>query len=181
MKSFLKLFSPIFVLSTLLVSCDDDVTYAEQLRAEKKLIADYIKRNNIKVISELPDTSVFPWPDNTYYLSPSGMYFRLEEKGNAVDSLKVSSGDKINPRYHQYTLTTKPDTVSDWSTIDFAYPSSFYYGDLTQACDAWHEAVGYMKYSNSIAKIIVPSKLGFDADVNSVTPYGYYFKIKFQK
>jgi hypothetical protein len=181
MKSFLKLFSLIFVLSTLIVSCDDDVTYAEQLRAEKKLIADYIKRNNIKVISELPDTSVFPWPDNTYYLSPSGMYFRLEEKGNAVDSLEVSSGDKINPRYHQYTLTESPDTVSDWSTIDFAYPSSFYYGDLTQACDAWHEAVGYMKYSNSIAKIIVPSKLGFDADVNSVTPYGYYFKIKFQK
>lgn len=48
MKSFLKLFSLIFVLSTLIVSCDDDVTYAEQLRAEKKLIADYIKRNNIK-------------------------------------------------------------------------------------------------------------------------------------
>lgn len=180
MKSFLKLFSLIFVLSTLIVSCDDDVTYAEQLRAEKKLIADYIKRNNIKVVTEFPADSV--WADTSiYYLSPSGMYFRLEEKGNAVDSLKVSSGDKINPRYHQYTLTESPDTVSDWSTIDFAYPSSFYYGDLTQACDAWHEAVGYMKYSNSIAKIIVPSKLGFDADVNSVTPYGYYFKIKFQK
>jgi hypothetical protein len=180
MKSFLKLFSLIFVLSTLIVSCDDDVTYAEQLRAEKKLIAFYIKRNNIKVVTEFRADSV--WADTSiYYLSPSGMYFRLEEKGNAVDSLKVSSGDKINPRYHQYTLTTKPDTVSDWSTIDFAYPSSFYYGDLTQACDAWHEAVGYMKYSNSIAKIIVPSKLGFDADVNSVTPYGYYFKIKFQK
>ena len=180
MKSFLKLFSLIFVLSTLIASCDDDVTYAEQLRAEKKLIADYIKRNNIKVVTEFPADSV--WADSSiYYLSPTGLYFRIEEPGDVADSLPVSSGDNINPRYHQYTLTENPDTISDWSTIDFAFPSSFYYGDLTQACDAWHEAVGYMKHSNSIARIIVPSKLGFDGDVNSVTPYGYYFKIKFQK
>ena len=181
MKLFLKLFLLLTITAAIIVSCDDNVTYAEQLRAEKELIADYIKRNNIKVINELPDDTVFPWPDNTYYLSPSGMYFRLVERGNAVDSLAVAKGNKINPRYHQYTLTTTPDTISDWSTIDYAFPSSFYYGDLTQACDAWHEAVEYMKYSNSIARLIVPSKLGFEADENSVTPYGYYLKIKFQK
>ncbi|MBN2766178.1 MAG: DUF4827 family protein [Paludibacteraceae bacterium] len=181
MKSFLKLFLTLIVLLSIIVSCDDNVTYAEQLRAEKELIADYIKRDSIIVITELPHDSVFPWPKNTYYLSSTGMYFRLEERGEYADTLAVSSGNRINPRYHQYTLTQKPDTVSDWNTIDFAYPSSFYYNDLTQACKAWHEAVSYMKYNNSIARIIVPSKMGFEADVNSVTPYGYLFKIKFQK
>ena len=41
------------------------------------------------------------------------------------------------------------------------------------------EAVNYMRRTESEAKLIVTSKLGFDPSV--VTPYGYHVKIRFAK
>jgi hypothetical protein len=162
-----------------LAACSNDETYADELKAEKALIAEYIARHHIKTVETLPN--VFPWPDSTYYLSSTGLYFRLEEQGdiNAPDSIEYN--DLVIPRFIQYTLNENSDTTYNWSTIDFAYNTTFNYGNLNQACDAWHEATSYMKRNNSFAKIIVPSKLGFETDENSVTPYCYDFKMKFQK
>ena len=48
------------------------------------------------------------------------------------------------------------------------------------SCEAqgWHMAVKLMKYSDSECEVIVPSKLGFDAEQMSVTPYVYIMRIK---
>lgn len=181
MKPFLKSLLLVLFVGFVAMSCDDDMTYAEELKAEKELIADFIARNNIKVVKTLPPDSL-PWPENTYYLSSSGLYFQLTDKGDTtVVEDTVELNDLIIPRFVQYTLGETSEIISNWNTIDYAYPTTFNYGDDTQVCDAWHEAVTYMKRNNSRAKIIVPSKLGFESDVNSVTPYGYDFKIKFQK
>ncbi len=180
MKIFLKLFTVIIFISTILSSCTDSTTYADELSAEKLLIADYIKRQNIKVVSTLP--TVYPWPDNVYFLSKTGLYFRLTNKGDfGANKDSVENNDLVIPRYIKYTLGVKSDTTFNMTTLDEPFTSNFNFNDLTQACQGWHEAVSYMKWNNSEAKIIVKSKLDFGVDARPATPYCYDMKIKFQK
>jgi len=180
MKIFLKFFTVIIFISTILSSCTDSTTYADELNAEKLLIADYIKRQNIKVVSTLP--TVNPWPDNVYFLSKTGLYFRLTNKGDfGANKDSVETNDLVIPRYIKYTLGVKSDTTFNWTTLDEPFTSNFNFNDLTQACQGWHEAVSYMKWNNSEAKIIVKSKLDFGVDARPATPYCYDMKIKFQK
>jgi hypothetical protein len=180
MKIFLKLFTVIIFISTILSSCTDSTTYADELSAEKLLIADYIKRQNIKVVSTLP--TVYPWPDNVYFLSKTGLYFRLTNKGDfGANKDSVENNDLVIPRYIKYTLGVKSDTTFNMTTLDEPFTSNFNFNDLTQACPGWHEAVSYMKWNNSEAKIIVKSKLDFGVDARPATPYCYDMKIKFQK
>jgi len=164
-------------MSCMFFGCQDGVTYAEQLKQEQKLIAEYIKRNNIKVVKTMPTD----WTDeNLYYLSPSGLYFRLVDVGDTA-GLAVEKKDLITPRYTKYTLGVNSDTVHKENTIHYPHPKSFYYLDISTEGKALHEAVGYMKFNDSRAKLIVHSKIGDAADENSVTPYGYDFSIKIQK
>ena len=157
-------------------SCKDERTYAEQLKEEQKLIADYIKRNNIKVVKTMPEV----WTENLFYLSPSGLYFHLSYPGDTLGD-PVEANNLIIPRYLKYTLNAKPDTVHRWSTIDSTYPQMFFYQDVSTEGKAMHEAVKYMKYHESRAKMIVFSKLGPSEDEESVIPYAYDLHIKIQK
>ncbi len=172
----------ILFFSAVLMSCknNNDPTYSQQLKAEKELIADYIKRNNIKVVSEKPKT--FPWGENVYLLTKSGLYIHLVSEGdktNQADTLLRN--DLVIPRFYQYTLNAKADTISNWNTVDYPFPTTFNYLDNSQVCVGWHEAVSYMKRNNSQAKFILFSKIGFPATGNDVIPYGYDMIIKIQK
>ena len=119
---------------------------------------------------------------NDYVLTPSGMYFHMVNLGNLADKVTLELSNTVVPRYKQYTLNIVSDTISsNWSTIDYPYTKDFVYGNSTQACIAFHEAASYMKRNESEAKIIVPSKIGFNADMLTVTPYGYDLRIKIQK
>ncbi|MEA4937071.1 MAG: DUF4827 family protein [Paludibacter sp.] len=172
----------IFLFFILLITnaCNDkDVTYAEELKAEKKLIADFISRQNIKVVTTMPTGN---WPDNVYYKSRTGLYFRLTNQGDVASQDSVEAGDLVVPRFIQYELVANnPDTIFNMNTINSPYPLSFVYLNTAQACLGWHEAVGYMKKNNSEAKIIVYSKLGFSQYADPATPIGYDIKIKIQK
>lgn len=169
----------IAVFTAFMASCDDNQTYAEQLDAEKALIQDFIDRQGIIVVSTMP--TKFPWDNNVYYKTKSGLYFRLENQGdiNSADSLE--SNDLVVARYLQYTLDVKADTLENNNTIQFPFPSEFNYLDYSQACAGWHEAVGLMKRNNAEAKVIIYSKLGFSNYLNSVTPIGYNMKIRIMK
>lgn len=160
-------------------SCQENITYAEQLKTEQTVIADYLSRMGIEVVTTLP--TEYPWPEGTYYKSKTGLYFHLVNQGDTSSSYFLETGDKVVPRFIQYTLTEKPDTLFNWTTIDFPYTTDFNYLDYTQVCYGWHEAASYMKYNNSEAKVIVYSKLGFSQYQNSVTPVGYDLKIRIQK
>lgn len=172
----------LFLFLTLLMvtACKDDgMTYAEELKAEKELIADFISRQNIQLVTVMPS---YPWPENVYYKSKTGLYFRLTNPGDTASQDSVEAGDLVVPRYLQYTLVQhNPDTIWKLNTLDSAYPLKFVYKNTTQACLGWHEAVGYMKKNNSEAKIIVYSKLGFSQYADPATPIGYDIKIKIQK
>jgi hypothetical protein len=180
MKHLLKNLFFGLVIGLLFVACkDDNVTYAEELKAEQELIADFISRQQIQVVTVMP---TYPWPDKVFYKSKSGLYFRLTKQGdiaNKEDSLLL--GDVVVPRFDEYTLGVNPDTISSQSTLHYPYPLQFNYGDLTQACAAWHEAVKYMKYNNSEAQLIVPSKIGLSKFSRPATPAGYDINIKISK
>lgn len=180
-KTFLALAAIIMIIS----ACSDDITYAKELEAERDLIADFIKRNNIKVVETLPEI----WPENEkiFYKTKSGLYFRLTEVGDTTtivgDSTikELEAGDRVSLRFLQYTLNVKADTINNMSTTDFSSPSVFNYADLTQVNEAWHEAVSLMKYQDAEATILVRSKLNFDIFSSPATPIGYDLKMRFQK
>ena len=172
-------FSLILASFVLFTGCkDDNVTYAEELKAEQELIADFLSRQQIQVVTVMPE---YPWPDKVYFKSKSGLYFRLESQGDKHLGDSVVPGDIIVTRFDQYTLGVKADTISYRSTIDKDRPVEFKYLDYTQASTAWHEAVGYMKFNNAEAKIIVPSKIGFSAYSRPATPIGYDMQIRISR
>ena len=167
-------------------------SYSADLKAEKKLIADYIAREGINVIYELPaDDAV--WGEKDYYqvngydylyfhLTHRGTPFHINEAGDTVRTDSILATETVVMRYKKYTLTLNADTADYWTTLNSAYPLEFIYlTDYTNAPKAWHVAVGLMKYSDSECKIICPSKLGFTEDGNSVTPYGYDLKMKIKR
>ena len=174
-----------------LMSCNNN-SYSSQRNEEDKLIKNYISRNNIHVLTEEPADD-YQWAENDYLLVPGydNLYFHLRNRGDSLyvdddgDSTRI---DPIEPletvvmRYKKFALTENADTLSYWSTLDQAYPVEFQYGNTSQ-CEAkgWHVAVKYMKYTNAECQIICPSKLGFSADGNSVTPYCYIMKMKIKR
>ncbi|MDD2284155.1 MAG: DUF4827 family protein [Paludibacter sp.] len=169
------------VVTLIFVACkDDNVTYAEELKAEQELIDDFISRQNILLVTEMPAT--VPWPDKVFYHNKkTGLYYRLTNRGDFYTKDSVLPGDIINTRYDQYTLDVKSDTISYHSTVNLTYPLKFRYMDYSQACKAWHEAVGYMKYNNAEAQLIIPSKIGFSTFSRPATPIAYDIKIRIQK
>lgn len=178
MKRIFYLFILVFCSSLLLNSCTD-TTYAKELQLEQALITDYIKRNNINVISDFPADNVV-WGEKDYVKTASGLYFHLSNKGSDTVSLQLKN--RIVPRYIQYTLTEPSDTTSHISTLDDGgYTMDFVYGDYNQMCSAFHEAAKYMKHNDSEAKIIVHSKIGFKENWSPATPMAYDLTIRIQK
>lgn len=168
-----------FITSISLSSCSD-TTYANELKQEKLLIAEYIKRNNINVLSEFPKSKI--WGENDYVLTESGLYFHLVDSGEitATDTLKANN--IIIPRFKEYNLYADADTLTNnWSTLYYPHPASFKYLDYTSSCQAFHEAARYMVRNNSRAKLIVKSKIGFETYWDPATPLAYEIKIKVQK
>jgi hypothetical protein len=180
MKRVSFLFLLAFITSILISSCSDTVTYAEQLKTEKAAIAAYLKRENIHVISKVPSNKI--WGEHDYLLTTDGLYFHLVDSGDVESGDTIETSDLVVPRYKEFKLTAGSDTLSNWSTIDYPYPSSFTYQNTAQSCTGFHEAAYYMKRNNSRAKLIIPSKIGFySTDLTSATPYGYDLKIQIQK
>jgi len=183
MKRISYLFFLIFLVSLFASSCSSTETYAQLLNDEQALIHGFIVRNNIQLVSTFPADSI--WTKNgkeIYAVTSTGLYFHMVNYGDSVksnDTLILKN--TVVPRFLQYTLGVPADTISNWTTVDYPYPSDFVYGDATQSCKGFQEAVSYLKRNGSECKLIVPSKIGFNADMMAVTPRGYDLKIKFQR
>ena len=169
-------------------------TYSYLRDQEDKLIANYISRNGFVVLKEEPDVN-HVWTEKEYYKmnvpNYGDFYFHLISRGDSVriDSVsptridtvdtEILFNDLIVVRYKRFGLEENADTLSNWSTLDQGYPVEFHYGNMSQ-CEsaAWQSAISLMKYPESQCQIIVPSKLGFSAEQQTVTPYAYIMKIK---
>lgn len=168
------LFSAAVVL--LVTACTSATAYSTQLKNEKKLIEDYIKRNNITIIYEEPEYD--QWKANEYLELDDYCYFNLTKMGDTTTNC-IEDGNKVTLRYRRYTLTVNADTLSYWTSNEASYPIEFPYNiSSAESCTAWHYALKRMRYTGAEGKLICPSKLGFSDDATSVTPYGYDLKFK---
>ena len=167
-------------------------TYSRLRDQEDRLIANYISRNNLQILKEEPSID-HVWGEKEYYkvTGVDNFYFHLISRGDSVRydtisptkidtvDLEIIPNDLIVARYKKFGLTENADTLSYWSTLDQSYPYEFHYTNLSECeATAWHLAIRLMKYPESVCEIIVPSKLGFNAEQSSVTPYAYILKIK---
>lgn len=169
----------LFLLGITLMACDNN-TYSEALRAEEELIADFLKRQYIKVVTEKPSQ----WEDNgqiVYWQIPDydNYYFHLVEMGDTTKA-PLEAKDKVNLRYIQYTLDAYADTLRFWYS-DSPDPVVLQYKVASDAsCDGWQIALEHMKYTGAQCKIICPSRLGNTEDNSNVIPRGYDMKIQIQ-
>ena len=167
-------------------------TYSRLRDQEDRLIANYISRNNLQILKEEPSID-HVWGEKEYYkvTGVDNFYFHLISRGDSVRydtisstridtvDLEIIANDLIVARYKKFGLMENADTLSYWSTLDQSYPYEFHYTNLSECeATAWHLAIRLMKYPESVCEIIVPSKLGFNAEQSSVTPYVYILKIK---
>jgi len=189
-----KIIYMLIALAAIVSTGCNNNTYSRLRESEDRLIANYISRNNLVILNEEPAEN-HVWAENEYYDMPvSGyghFYFHLISRGPSfrIDSisptekdtveLDIVAGELIVARYKKFGLQEDPDTMSYWTTLDQAYPMEFHYGAMTE-CEsaAWQAAIRLMHYPDSQCQLIVPSKMGFNAEQLSVTPYGYILKIK---
>ena len=179
-----------FILSVLVgalalfTACQGN-TYAKLLQQEKDNINTYIKEHGYEVFEGDEPADDYDWAGNpNAWYKVKGydyFYYRLDVPGDKTKKPIVAS-ETVVIRYRRYTLTQPYDTASFWTTLNAPDPIEFaYLTDQNAACVAWHVAIGLMKYPNSQARIICPSKLGFSAEQNSVTPYGYDLKMTIKR
>lgn len=174
---WLTLFS--LIAASFFSSCGDTKTYAKEVKAEKALISDFINRNGFEVVDKMPTDDDFLNNEKLYYKSTSGLYYRLEKASTRPANDTLVTGLKIDARYIEYSLEQKADTADYSSPQNYPYGSSFVYSTSASVPTGFLEAVGYMKRSETEAKLIIPHKIGFNT--SNVTPYGYNLKIQFRK
>ncbi|BEG99359.1 DUF4827 domain-containing protein [Bacteroides sedimenti] len=190
-KQTLLLFSVLIMGCIFLQSCGKDTkTYAEMLADEANAVKDFVKKNDIKVITPsefLKDTTTI---DNEYVLFPeSGIYLHIDKKGGKVPV----SNDVILTRFNEISVASGDTTLSNYydntSVDQFRYTKNSYstYGMFFQEqnqqaymLSAYGSAVpaGWLmplQYVGDGAKVkvIVPSKQGHSTAQNYVTPYFY--------
>ncbi len=165
----------------ILMGCSG-TSYNSQRKAENKLIENYLSRNEINVLKEEPAED-YVWGEKDYLLVPGydNLYFHLRQRGD-TSILAIQPQETVVMRYKKFALTENADTISNWTTLDQAYPTEFKYGN-SSTCEAagWHMAVKYMKYHGAECDLICESKWGFDNDQNTVTPYCYIMKMKIKR
>ena len=155
-------------------ACESSQNYSKQLDLEQKTIDDWFARKGYTVLTECPTDSAFvvgQW----YCLEDDGIYFCIDSLGKGV---RVEDGDDLIVRYTQSTLDPNPIEISYWTTLDKPDPAPITKGSLINSCIGWDDAFEVMRYSGTIAQVIVPSKLGFSAAMSSVTPYYYKLSMR---
>lgn len=159
------------VLCITVTSCSSSTSYSKELEAEENLISAWISRNDITLLDDFPEDSLFK--ENEMYHFSEGIYFQLLDTGRGEP---MEEGDVIVLRYIVSTLDEYPIVEDYMTTEDRPYPNEIIYGSLTNSCKGWNTAFEHMRRDSAYARIIVPSKLGFNDAV--VIPYLYEMRIR---
>lgn len=178
MKKITNIFSILAAL-LMLSACNDTKTYSELQKEETKNIEAYILRNNIEVVKTMPET----WGPNTYYQTPSGLYFHLSEVGEKDVSISTTTVSTVYIWTIEHELDEQKTILSKkWEPADTfdGRPTKIRYGDsyyATALGAGLYEAIGLMKNRNSVAKIIVPSFLNTSTYSDVLKAVGFEIKI----
>lgn len=207
MKKLLLLFFSLLATGYIFQACDNTKTYAEMLDEEKDAVNAFIRKHNIKVISEEEFKSKGYTTDitrNEYVSFPSnGIYMQIVDKGEDKDTIR--NNNVVAVRFVEADVKTNDTTCfnvvlpgfEEYSNY-YTYPDVFRYVETgTTVAGVFLEGSMYAKYTTTdvppgwlIAlkyvtnyghvKMIVPSKMGHQTASKYVNPYFYDIR-KFQK
>lgn len=174
----MKKTSYFFTLTLLLISllsCNNEDSYSDLQKKEKRTIDTFISSNNIQVVKTLPSD----WSSNIYYNTPSELYIHIVDEGDKT--ISINSSSKVGFRTLEYKLDENKTIISDKrNPNEYPYPMMITYGDTyytSQIGAGIYEALGLMKNLHSKAKVIVPSNLNTSTYSDSLTPIGYDIEI----
>ena len=203
MKKLVLLFFGIIATCIVFHACNNGVTYAEMLDEEKEAISNFIRDNDIKVITqkEFQDAGcVTDVSKNEFVQTTSGVYMQIIDKGSENPADTIRNNDMVLVRYEEWRLERDSDAVmvmsnlteSQIANVDiFRYMSSsssatgvfssgmmYYVYQSVNVPQGWLVPFTYIR-DGARVKLIVPSKMGHETAMNAVNAY-YYDIHKFQ-
>lgn len=197
MKKLISFFFILLAMGFAFQACDDTKTYAEMLEEEDDAIAEFISKENIKVISQTEfydNDSVTNVEENEFVQLASGVYMQIVDKGSDNLADTVRNNEVILIRFMEYSLLDQDTTISNLSfpylTEEFRYSatSSSIAGIFNTNSSLMYSWYGYtavpagwlvpMPYIRNRAhvRLIVPSKMGHQAAMQNVYPFYYDIK-----
>lgn len=192
MKKLTLFFFALIAMSLAFQACDNTKTYAEMLEDEKNDIKEFIRKENIKVISQsefYAQDSVTDVDKNEYVLLASGVYMQIVDKGSDNPADTVKNNDLILVRFMERNLQTgeiSASNLNDPSVVDeFKYTvtstsiagiftqgwMSYIYGS-TSVPAGWLVPLVYVRNMAHV-KLIVPAKMGQKQAMEQVYPCFY--------
>ena len=198
MKKLLLLFFILLAVGFSFQACDDTKTYAEMLEEEDDAIADFINKEGIKVISQtefFDNDSVTDVEKNEFVQLSSGVYMQIVDKGSDNPADTVKNNDLVLVRFMEYSLLDKDTTLSNL-TLPYLVDEFKYTASSSSIAGIFIQGLMYMAYGYTAVpagwlvplpyvrdkahvRLIVPSKMGHQSDMQYVYPY-YYDITKYQ-
>ena len=163
-----------FVAIGMLSSCNKSKTYAQRLSDEKKVIERFVESNNLKILKEYPQDSVFK-SNEFYFDTSSGVYYNVIDAGS---SRRIKTGEELYIRFKGLTYISEEDTTT-YSNINSLQPEVLVYGNSsTYSSTGW---VAPLKNVGDRAKVkmIVPFNAGLASD-NTSYRTAYYEEIDYR-
>ena len=175
-----KIFPFVALLALLAIamsSCNSNLTYANQLDAEKQSIKKFIADSSFKVVDTI--SSVVPWPTGDYYLTKSGLYVHVLDTGVLVNKV-IQTNTVVNVRFIETTMagergyTNMNGTADPVELLYNNVSSSATYGD----CKAWHEGLTYVGDGGRI-QMIVPASLGWSMYTSTTALSAMFYELSY--
>lgn len=198
-KGLLFLCASLILLS--FFACDNSKTYAERLEDEKKAIQRFIDKHNIKTISQEEFETDTVTGENVYVTLSDGIYMHIVDRGSEELADTIKSGQNVVVRFTEYDIigeyvTEASNYGNPIETLN-EYPDMFrfeqvgttLYGEFitgkfgvgynminayqsTSVPAGWLLPLKYIRNKAHI-RLIVPSKMGHSAAMQTVYPYFY--------
>ncbi|MBQ9498664.1 MAG: DUF4827 domain-containing protein [Bacteroidales bacterium] len=193
MKKLIYFIVALVVCGVAFESCHDNVTYADMLKDENRMIENLIKDSGIVVISQsefYAHDSVTDLSRNEYVQLASGVYMQIVDKGSSDPADTIRTNDHVLVRFLEYNISdtmniscsnvTYPYLVDEFryvksgASIMGTFISGAMYATYqkTAVPAGWLTIFPYVR-DGAHVKLIVPSKMGHEASMQYVHPYYY--------
>ena len=163
-----------------MASCDDDKTYAELLRDERRSVNSFL--SGYRIVNEVPADTIFETGEDA-------PYYRIDPEGNVYMQVIVADDLSNRPEYNQAIYfrfmrldlnSLYTDNEENWagnSENMLADPSYFLYDNYTlSSSSGWGYGLQLpLKFVgvNSRVNLVIKSQYGFTDEISYVTPYCY--------
>ncbi|MDR3140509.1 MAG: DUF4827 domain-containing protein [Tannerellaceae bacterium] len=177
-----KSFNILMILCAVLfaLSCNNNKSYTDMLKAEKKAIDRFIDEQGFEILKNYPANGVFG--EKQFVLLSSGLYLNVIDSGNGN---RAEYGTSILLRASgKWLLDTLSFNGFDPANMTVAWPLEFKYGrynsnDVSNYffCEGLMSVLEYVGDS-SVVKLIVPFKIGSSDQQTNGYPI-YYDKVRY--